>query len=103
MVPGCPTSVGPEARTSRCRGNQPYRLPNVPPSAALMPSYRAERSINSGCFQHTANCLLRTGPTQCELSQQEVLTRPLTLTAAGGRGEGLGRNVSERDRAPGAG
>jgi hypothetical protein len=34
---------------------------------------------------------LRKGPTQCELSQQEVLTRPLTLRKAiGGRGEGFG-------------
>jgi len=51
-----------------------------------------------------ADCHLRKGPTQCELSQQEVLTRPLALAkATGGRGEGFGRNVSERDRAPGAG
>ena len=62
------------------------------------------RSINGGCFRRWTDCHLRAGPTQCELSQQEVLTRPRTLTRGWGvRGEGFGGNVSERDRAPGAG
>ena len=49
------------------------------------------RSTKGSGFQRGADCHLRKGPTQCELSQQEVLTLPLTpRKALGGRGEGFG-------------
>ena len=49
------------------------------------------RSTKGSGFPREADCHLRKGPTQCELSQQEVLTRPLTpRKATGGRGEGFG-------------
>ena len=38
------------------------------------------KATNCSGFQRKADCHLRTGPTQCELSQQEVLTQPLALT-----------------------
>jgi Protein of unknown function (DUF3052) len=42
------------------------------------------RSTKGSGFLCKADCHLRKGPTQCELSQQEVLTRPRELTKATG-------------------
>jgi hypothetical protein len=45
------------------------------------------------------DCHLRAGPTQCELSQQEVLTRPLTLDGGGDAGKDSGgKSVSATAR-----
>ena len=38
------------------------------------------KATNCSGFQRKADCHLRTGPTQCELSQQEVLTQPPAFT-----------------------
>jgi hypothetical protein len=38
------------------------------------------KATNCSGFQREADCHLRKEPTQCELSQQEVLTQPLALT-----------------------
>src|ERR1700757_3570554 len=71
---------------------RPNRLPYVAESRRWdSGSVRGRRSTKGSGFLRKADCHLRKGPTQCELSQQEVLTRPLTLRkAAGGRGEGFG-------------
>jgi hypothetical protein len=41
---------------------------------------RNRKATNCSGFQREADCHLRTGPTQCELSQQEVQTQPLAFT-----------------------
>jgi hypothetical protein len=49
-------------------------------SESLERSAGDRKATNCSGFQREADCHLRKGPTQCELSQQEVLTQPLALT-----------------------
>src|SRR3984885_3659124 len=64
---------------------RPNRLPYVAESRRWdSGSVRGRRSTKGSVFLRLADCHLRTGPTQCELSQQEVQTRPLTLNQRAG-------------------
>src|ERR1700753_943826 len=59
---------------------RPNRLPDVAESRRWdSGSVPGRRSTKGSGFPRLADCHLRKGPTQCELSQQEVLTRPRTL------------------------
>jgi hypothetical protein len=49
-------------------------------SESLERSAADRKATNCSGFQREADCHLRKEPTQCELSQQEVLTQPLALT-----------------------
>src|SRR6266550_3657745 len=64
-----------------------YRLPYVAASRLRDGGSHSDsdrRSTKGSGFEREADCHLRKGPTQCELSQQEVLTRPLTHEEATG-------------------
>src|ERR1700756_2105887 len=58
---------------------RPNQLPYVSEPCSGTATHARGRSTKGSGFQRGADCHLRKGPTQCELSQQEVLTRPLTL------------------------
>src|ERR1700722_13501337 len=72
---------------------RPYQLRYVSEPRSGMAIRAGRRSTKGSGFERGADCHLRKAPTQCELSQQEVLTRPLTPRKASGD---AGKDSEER-------